>query len=546
MNFIFISPNYPDIYRYFCMRLKDNSVNVLGIGDADYDNLHPDLRYALTEYYKVQSLKNYDEMVRAVGYFTYRYGRIDWLESNNEYWLEQDSWLRTDFNINTGLKSWEMARFKYKSVMKEYFQRAGLKTAAFELTDDLDHGIAFARRVGYPVIVKPDNGVGANDTWRIENDYEMSAFFRDHKGERYIMEEYVTGDVTTYDGVCNSKGEVMFAASHITSTPIMDIVNEGMACTYYVDKYVPADVEHAGRAVLKAFGAKSRAFHLEFFRLTKAKEGLGEVGDLVPLEVNMRPAGGFTTEMINFANSVDEYQIYADMVAFDENRHTYGTDRYYCVYCGRRDNVRYIHSDQDLQNRYGSAIREHRRMEGVMSSAMGNDGYIACFDTQDEIEAFRDYVFATPEEEAKKAAEAARETAEAAKKPAEAAKETAEAAREPAEVARETAEAAEKPAENAKETAEAAKKPAEAVKKPAETAKKPTEAAKKAAEPVKEPAGAEKKPAGKTPAAAPKAAASSSARALPSPAERPFTGPLPKPHETPVRHPEKKDGAIRR
>lgn len=54
MNFIFISPNYPDIYRYFCMRLKDNSVNVLGIGDADYDNLHPDLRYALTEYYKVQ------------------------------------------------------------------------------------------------------------------------------------------------------------------------------------------------------------------------------------------------------------------------------------------------------------------------------------------------------------------------------------------------------------------------------------------------------------------------------------------------------------
>lgn len=393
MNFIFISPNYPDIYRYFCMRLKANGVNVLGIGDADYESLHPDLRYALTEYYKVQSLENYDEMVRAVGYFTYRYGRIDWLESNNEYWLEQDSWLRTDFNINTGLKSWEMARFKYKSVMKEYYQRAGLKTAAYELTTDLAHGIAFARRVGYPVIVKPDNGVGANDTWRVENDYEMSSFFHDHQGERYIMEEYVTGDITTYDGVCNSKGDILFAASHITSTPIMDIVNEGMPCTYYVDKYVPADVEHAGKAVLKSFGAKSRAFHLEFFRLTKAKKGLGEVGDLIPLEVNMRPAGGFTTEMINFANSVDEYQIYADMVAFDENRHTYGKDRYFCVYCGRRDDVNYRYSADDIDRKYGTAIKEHRRMEGVMSSAMGNDGYIACFDTPEEIEEFRAYVF---------------------------------------------------------------------------------------------------------------------------------------------------------
>ena len=32
-----------------------------------------------------------------VAFLIFKYGPIDWLESNNEYWLEQDAKLRTDF-----------------------------------------------------------------------------------------------------------------------------------------------------------------------------------------------------------------------------------------------------------------------------------------------------------------------------------------------------------------------------------------------------------------------------------------------------------------
>lgn len=53
------------------------------------------------------------------------------------------------------------------------------------------------------------------------------------------MEEYVPGVVTTYDGICNSKGEVLFAASHITRNSIMDMVNEGVPTYYYVDRRFP-------------------------------------------------------------------------------------------------------------------------------------------------------------------------------------------------------------------------------------------------------------------------------------------------------------------
>ena len=39
-NFIFISPNFPTNYWQFCRELKNNGMNVLGIGDQPYDELN--------------------------------------------------------------------------------------------------------------------------------------------------------------------------------------------------------------------------------------------------------------------------------------------------------------------------------------------------------------------------------------------------------------------------------------------------------------------------------------------------------------------------
>ena len=388
MNFVYISPNFPEAFRWFCCCLKSNGVNVLGIGDAPYDELHSDLKGALTEYYKVNSLENYDEVLRAVGYFTGRYGKIDWIESNNEYWLELDARLRTDFNVTSGLKTPDMARIKNKSEMKKYYKLAGVPTARCHLVSTQEAALAFAREVGYPIVAKPDNGVGAIATYKLTNDDELAAFFADKPDHPYLMEEYVPGVVTTYDGVCNSKGEVLFAASHITRNSIMDMVNKGVPTYYYVDKDVPADVERAGKATLKAFGVKSRCFHLEFFRLTEDKKGLGSKGDIVALEVNMRPAGGFTPDMLNFGQSADMYQIYADMVAFDECRHTYDGPHYYCAYAGRRDENDYVLTLPELQARCGSHAKLFTRMPDALAGTMGNQVAIACFDTLEEVDDF--------------------------------------------------------------------------------------------------------------------------------------------------------------
>ena len=73
MNFVFISPAFPENYYNFCNSLKINNVNVLGIGDTPYEQLTNNVKNSLTEYYKVNSLENYDEVYKAVAFFAFKY-----------------------------------------------------------------------------------------------------------------------------------------------------------------------------------------------------------------------------------------------------------------------------------------------------------------------------------------------------------------------------------------------------------------------------------------------------------------------------------------
>ncbi|MCC8104131.1 MAG: ATP-grasp domain-containing protein [Clostridiales bacterium] len=398
-NFIFISPNFPTNYWMFCRELKKNGLNVLGIGDAPYDELTADLKASLNEYYKVSSLENDDEVYRAVAFLIYKHGRIDWLESNNEYWLERDAKLRTDFNISTGFHVEDIPNVKFKSRMKDFYRKAGIPVARYHMVDTLENCLAFAKEVGYPVVAKPDNGVGVSHTFKLENDEQMEQFF-DLKWSNtsYIMEEFVQGEVNSYDAIIDSKGEPMFETGNVTPESIMDIVNKSDNALFYILKNLPDDTRAAGRATVKSFGVKSRFVHFEFFRLLQDQAGLGKKGDLVALEVNMRPSGGVTPDMIDFAHSTDVYKIWADMIAFDRSTMPVGNHAY-CAFAGRRDGKDFVLSKDDILQKYSTHVKMAERIPDALSGAMGNQMFVAVFDSQKEMRAFYDDILKCKEAE---------------------------------------------------------------------------------------------------------------------------------------------------
>ena len=391
MNFIFISPHFPHTYWQFCDRLHRNGINVLGIGDAPYDSLEEPLKAALTEYYRVDSLEDYDQVYRAVAFFAFRYGKIDWVESMNEYWLEQDARLRTDFNITTGIRSDRIGFIKEKSLMKKLYLEAGIPTARQHVVSSREAGQAFIQQVGFPVIVKPDIGVGATHTWKLENDADLDAFYDHLPAVPYVMEEFIQGEICSYDAIIDSKCNPLFESMTVWP-PVMDIVNKDLDLMYYTCPAVPEKLRELGRKTVKAFGVDRRFVHLEFFRLTKARKGLGEIGDFVALEVNMRPAGGYTPDMMDFAHSTDVYQIYADMVAFDARKLPDAAEHFYCVYASRKDGHTYTRTHDEIMAQYGSRMMMQEEMPPMNWPQMGRYMYTARLETFEEAQAFIRYV----------------------------------------------------------------------------------------------------------------------------------------------------------
>ena len=401
MNFIFISPNFPPSYWNFCDRLKKRGVNVLGIGDASYESLLPELKDCLTEYFRVESLSSYEQVYKAVAYFAFRYGRIDWIESNNEYWLEQDAFLRTDFNIKSGVQSSQIVAFKSKAAMKPFYASAGVPTARQIKMSTLEAAREFILQAGYPVIVKPEVGVGAEATYKISDDKALEDFFASRPSVPYVMEEFVYGDIYSYDAIIDSEGNPLFESSAHFPPSVMDVVLENLDMAYYVLDKVPEQLRKRGRATAKAFGVRSRFVHFEFFRLDKAKKGLGRKGDFIGLEVNMRPAGGYTPDMMNFAHSLDVYSIWADMIcgkkaseAATPSPESYEetSGNHFCLYYGRRDATRYLHSDYEVLSKYASHLAMHERMPDAISGAMGNQMYTLHAYSQQELDEMISYL----------------------------------------------------------------------------------------------------------------------------------------------------------
>ena len=392
-NFVFISPNFPEKYWQFCDELQKNGVRVLGIGDARQEELTQELKRSLTEYYHVSSIADYDQMYRAVGYYAWKYGHIDWIESNNEYWLEQDARLRSDFNITTGIDYDHISRIKEKSQMKAFYAKGNIPTARQIKASESEEAVRnFAEAAGYPVIAKPDIGVGASDTHKIHNDDELASFFSNIDNiDNYVVEEFITGEICSYDAVIDSHGNPIFESMTVWPPSIMDIVNKQLDLSYYVDKDIPEQLRELGQRTVKAFGVWSRFVHLEFFRLDKRHEGIGNVGDFVALEVNIRPAGGYTPDMINFAHSTDIYKIWADMVVFDESRTVQGK-QYYCAFASRRDIYDYVHSHQEILDKYGNRMVMCERMPELFSAAMGQQMYTVKLNTKDELAEFVEFV----------------------------------------------------------------------------------------------------------------------------------------------------------
>lgn len=377
MNYIVISPYYPQNFQQFTIELKNQGINVLGIGQEPYEQLDEPLRQALTEYFRVENLENLDEVKRAVAFLFYKHGPIDRIESHNEYWLELDAALRTQFNV-FGAKTEDLVKTKFKSEMKKYFTKAGVPVVPGRVIERLADIDVAVKEIGLPMIAKPDNGVGAAATYKLETPADISRF-KEEWDQRtvYFFEKFVnSGEICTFDGLVDKDGKIVFSTTFDYAYTPLDLMLHKMDNSYYILKEMDPKLRKYGESIVKEFGMKERFFHIEFFR---------EGDDYIAIEYNNRPAGGFTIDVYNYAHSIDLYKGYASVVAgkgFEKS----SFEPLYCLATTRRDNKDYKYSEAEVLDKYQDQLKTIKRMPKAFAELQGDTLYMLTTPDRKELE----------------------------------------------------------------------------------------------------------------------------------------------------------------
>ena len=383
MNYLLVSPNFPISQEFFAKGLKEKGINVLGVGSESYDTLSQTLKDNLVEYFRVNDLEDYEEVFRAVAFLTYKHGKIDRIESNNEYWLELDARLREDFNVY-GVKPKQLEFTKYKSKMKTMFKEAGARVAKGYAANNKEELNGILKKLELPLIAKPDNGVGSANTYKLLTQRDVEEFINEwNEKVSYFFEEFVeNGVLCTYDGLINQHGDIVFETSFIYTQPTLDLVNNGLDYANIIEPNIDPKLKELGQRIVYKFGMRERFFHIEFFRLPD--------GEYIALEYNNRIAGGTCIDLYNYSYNISLYEIYADVV-LDKKIKDIVTNKY-TLSLSRRNRYQYKNSLEDIKVKYSYSIRMITTVPEVFSAAMGNTIIIISVENKEQITEVMNYV----------------------------------------------------------------------------------------------------------------------------------------------------------
>lgn len=309
MNIVFVEPAFPNNQRRFVAALAGVGANVIGVGESPEDELGDELRGQLGAYYRVSNVTDVAQLDAAVAWAQDQ-AWVDRLESTIESHQMAAAQVREARGIpGTSVRTTWLCRDKPS--MKQALREAGVPTAHSAAVDSADEAREFARQVGYPLILKPRAGAGAQGTVRVDSDTELSQALTSFGGASSIaVEEFVEGHEGFYDTIAID-GHV----AHDWATHYYPNVLEAMRHRWISPQFVTtnridqapfyAEVRQMGARVIAALGITTSATHMEWFHGPKG---------LRFSEIGCRPPGVGAWDLYSAANDVDVYREWATAI----------------------------------------------------------------------------------------------------------------------------------------------------------------------------------------------------------------------------------------
>jgi biotin carboxylase len=367
MDILYISPEFPPNYIHFVRHAHALGARVWAIGEAEFFSMPAEVRAWIRWYVRTdlgnwrQAAHAVDELLEAKHALGFE-GAFDLVESHNENWLRLEAIINERFGI-PGIRLAETDPIKKKSRMKRVFRNLGLPVARGGPVADLGEALQLADELGYPVILKPDEGVGAGGTYRVGSRPELENLFPD-LAPGYVLEEFIDSPIITYDGLTDREGRILFENSLVYGEGLIEYTL-GTDTFFYTSRSIPEGLSEIGASLVAAFNIRRKFFHFEFF---------ARPGEYVPMEINSRPPGGAILDMMNYSVDGDLYRAWACMV-MGQPVELPREKKYAVGYVGRKEKA-YTLSHGEILSRFGVFLVEAAENPPVFQGIMGRIRYL--------------------------------------------------------------------------------------------------------------------------------------------------------------------------
>jgi hypothetical protein len=342
------------------------------------ERLPPRLRAVLAGHWRVDDALDPGQLAKAARALAEKLGppvrMVGALEQLQEPMAEARALLGIE-----GLSTQAARNFRDKSRMKEVLAEAGVPCARHMLAENAEQAVAFAERVGFPLVAKPPAGAGGKRTFRINSAEELATMLRRYPPSRFdptLLEEFVTGQEHSFDSVMIRGRPLWYSISRYTPSPLEVLENPWIQWCVFLPRDVSGDeftpIRDAGFKALEVLGLETGLSHMEWFRLKGGRIAISEVG--------ARPPGAQITSLLSWAHSVDFYRAWPRLMIFDQfdpppRRYAAGA----AYFRGQgRGRVKAIHGLGEAQKRYGHLVVESKlpRAGQAPSDSYEGDGFV--------------------------------------------------------------------------------------------------------------------------------------------------------------------------
>lgn len=354
MNVLIISPGYPADMPQFTRGLAQSGARVFGVGDQPPGALPDPVRASLTHYTQVRTLWDTPQVINELTQ-QLRGHSLDGVECLWEPGVMLAAELREHFGVS-GSNREHATLFRDKEAMKIALDNAGIRTPRHQAVDSVVGAWEAVEHIGYPVILKPIDGAGSADTYRVDSDDELRAALPLLRHVPSIsIEEFIDGEEYTFDTITIDGHIAYYNVAWYRPRPLVARSNEWISPQVIalrdVDDPALADGIKMGRDVIKALDFGTGFTHMEWYKKADGEVVFGEIGG--------RPPGAHQVDQMKYACDFDVFKAWGQAIAQRQLVESY--ERRYnvaTIYKRARGvgRISHIEGADRLQERFGEHV----------------------------------------------------------------------------------------------------------------------------------------------------------------------------------------------